>query len=167
MDLRKIRKLIEIFNASKLSEIEIREGEESIRLTRTPVIVADHQLSHTATPAIESSVHLEDIQEDDDEMDDTFPVLSPMIPSDRVFEMDDTFPVLSPMVGTFFSSASPDVDPFVKVGDQVELGQPLCIIEAMKLFNSIEADRSGAIVKVFKENGDPVEFGEPLFLLSE
>ena len=148
MDLRKIRKLIEIFNASKLSEIEIREGEESIRLTRTPVIVADHQLSHTATPAIESSVHLEDIQEDDD-------------------EMDDTFPVLSPMVGTFFSSASPDADPFVKVGDQVELGQPLCIIEAMKLFNSIEADRSGTIVKVFKENGDPAEFGEPLFLLSE
>ena len=148
MDLRKIRKLIEIFNASKLSEIEIREGEESIRLTRTPVIVADHQLSPTATPAIESSVHLEDIQEDDD-------------------EMDDTFPVLSPMVGTFFSSASPDADPFVKVGDQVELGQPLCLIEAMKLFNSIEADRSGTIVKVFKENGDPVEFGEPLFLLSE
>ena len=148
MDLRKIRKLIEIFNASKLSEIEIREGEESIRLTRTPVIVADHQLSHTATPAIESSVHLEDIQEDDD-------------------EMDGTFPVLSPMVGTFFSSASPDADPFVKVGDQVELGQPLCIIEAMKLFNSIEADRSGTIVKVLKENRDPVEFGEPLFLLSE
>ena len=148
MDLRKIRKLIEIFNASKLSEIEIREGEESIRLTRTPVIVAEHQLSHTATPAIESSVHLEDIQEDDD-------------------EMDDTFPVLSPMVGTFFSSASPDADPFVKVGDQVELGQPLCLIEAMKLFNSIEADRSGTIVKVLKENGDPVEFGEPLFLLSE
>ena len=148
MDLRKIRKLIEIFNASKLSEIEIREGEESIRLTRTPVIVADHQLSHTATPAIESSVNLEDIQEDDD-------------------EMDDTFPVLSPMVGTFFSSASPDADPFVKVGDQVELGQPLCIIEAMKLFNSIEADRSGTIVKVLKENKDPVEFGEPLFLLSE
>ena len=93
-------------------------------------------------------MHLEDIQEDDD-------------------EMDDTFPVLSPMVGTFFSSASPDADPFVKVGDQVELGQPLCIIEAMKLFNSIEADRSGTIVKVFKENGDPAEFGEPLFLLSE
>ena len=148
MDLRKIRKLIEIFNASKLSEIEIHEGEESIRLTRTPAIVADHQLSHTATPAIESLAHLEDIQEDDD-------------------EMDDTFPVLSPMVGTFFSSASPDADPFVKVGDQVELGQPLCIIEAMKLFNSIEADRTGTIVKVFKENGDPVEFSEPLFLLSE
>ena len=148
MDLRKIRKLIEIFNASKLSEIEIREGEESIRLTRTPVIVADHQLSHTATPAIESLVNLEDIREDDD-------------------EMDDTFPVLSPMVGTFFSSASPDADSFVQVGDQVELGQPLCIIEAMKLFNSIEADRTGTIVKVFKENGDPVEFGEPLFLLSE
>ena len=148
MDLRKIRKLIEIFNASKLSEIEIREGDESIRLTRTPAIVADHQLSHTATPAIESSVHLEDIREDDD-------------------EMDDTFSVLSPMVGTFFSSASPDADPFVKVGDQVELGQPLCLIEAMKLFNSIEADRIGTIVKVLKENGDPVEFGEPLFLLSE
>ena len=148
MDLRKIRKLIEIFNASKLSEIEIREGDESIRLTRTPVIVADHQLSHTATPAIKSSLHLEDIREDDD-------------------EIDDTFPVLSPMVGTFFSSAAPDADPFVKVGDQVELGQPLCIIEAMKLFNSIEADRSGTIVKVLKENGDPVEYGEPLFLLSE
>lgn len=148
MDLRKIRKLIEIFNASKLSEIEIREGDESIRLTRTPVIVADHQLSHTATPATKSLVHLEDIPEDDD-------------------EMDDTFPVLSPMVGTFFSSAAPDADPFVKVGDQVELGQPLCIIEAMKLFNSIEADRSGTIVKVLKENGEPVEYGEPLFLLSE
>ncbi len=148
MDLRKIRKLIEIFNASKLSEIEIREGDESIRLTRTPVNVADHQLSHTATPAIKSSLHLEDIREDDD-------------------EIDDTFPVLSPMVGTFFSSAAPDADPFVKVGDQVELGQPLCIIEAMKLFNSIEADRSGTIVKVLKENGEPVEYGEPLFLLSE
>ncbi len=151
MDLRKIRKLIEIFNASKLSEIEIREGEESIRLTRTatPVAAAPQAVPVAAPEVISVPMpHLEQVAVDE--------------------EVDEgTFPVESPMVGTFFSAASPSDDPFVSVGDRVKVGQPLCLIEAMKIFNQIEAERSGTVVKVLKENRDPVEYGEPLFLLKD
>ncbi|MXW47173.1 MAG: acetyl-CoA carboxylase biotin carboxyl carrier protein, partial [Gammaproteobacteria bacterium] len=80
---------------------------------------------------------------------------------------EHTISVLSPMVGTFFSSPSPTDDAFVKVGDSVTVGQPLCLIEAMKIFNQIEAEHSGTILKILKDNGDPVEYGEPLFILSE
>lgn len=151
MDLRKIRKLIEIFNVSNLSEIEIHEGEESIRLTRTITVVADtaqHQVVQQISP--DGTQALSSIEIDDEET-----------------EREGTFTVLSPMVGTFFSSASPADDPFVKVGDQVDSGQPLCLIEAMKIFNQIEAERAGTVIEILKGNGDPVEFGEPLFVLSE
>lgn len=151
MDLRKIRKLIEIFNVSNLSEIEIHEGEESIRLTRTMTVVSDaaqHQVVHQISP--EGAQALSSIEIDDEET-----------------EREGTFTVLSPMVGTFFSSASPTDDPFVEVGDQVDSGQPLCLIEAMKIFNQIEAERAGTVIEILKGNGDPVEFGEPLFVLSE
>lgn len=146
MDLRKIRKLIEIFEVSNLSEIEIQEGEESIRLTRTLTVVSD------ATPqeVVVASQSVSDIELDDSDTED-----------------EDVFAVLSPMVGTFFAAASPTDDPFVGVGDEVRTGQPLCLIEAMKIFNQIEAERDGTVVKILKESGDPVEYGEPLFLLSE
>ena len=150
MDLRKVRKLIEIFNASKLSEIEIREGDESIRLTRTPTI--------TTVPAQVSGVDPEYVH------------VSPADPGDIEIEDQDeadTFAVKSPMVGTFFAAASPTDPPFVSVGDSVNIGDPLCLIEAMKIFNQIEAEHSGTIVKVLKEDHDPVEYGEPIFLLRE
>ena len=150
MDLRKIRKLIEIFNASNLSEIEIQEGEDSIRLTRASYSVPPSGVQPSA-PSTEKAPALGDIviEEDADE------------------SAIDGFTILAPMVGTFFTSSSPDDEAFVKVGDEVSQGQPLCLIEAMKIFNQIEAERDGIVVKILKENGDPVEYGEPLFLMSE
>ena len=150
MDLRKIRKLIEIFNHTNLTEIEIHEGEESIRLSRatsTPAGSPQQQVIHVPMSETQS---VSEIDVDDDEVDD-----------------EHTTSVLSPMVGTFFSSPSPTDDAFVKVGDSVTEGQPLCLIEAMKIFNQIEAEHSGTILKILKDNGDPVEYGEPLFILSE
>ena len=150
MDLRKIRKLIEIFNASKLSEIEIKEGDESIRLTRTAAVTTSPAQAGTVVPEFLDlpSGEIADVEIDEE-------------------DADDTFVISSPMVGTFYTKPTVDDPPFVKVGDQVEVGQPLCLIEAMKIFNQIDADRSGTIVKVLKTNGDPVEYGEPLFLLQE
>ncbi len=150
MDLRKIRKLIEIFNHTNLTEIEIHEGEESIRLSRTTSTLPGsphQQVVHVPMPETQS---VGEIHVDDDEIDE-----------------EHTISVLSPMVGTFFSSPSPTDDAFVKVGDSVTVGQPLCLIEAMKIFNQIEAEHSGTILKIMKDNGDPVEYGEPLFILSE
>ena len=148
MDLRKIRKLIEIFHASKLGEIEIREGEESIRMTRAapaaPETVIVNPVPSHGVPAPE----LQDIVIDDD---------AP--PEGQL--------ITSPMVGTFYCAASPSDDPLVSVGDKVEIGQVLCLIEAMKIFNQIEADRSGVVQKILKQDHDPVEFGETLFILGE
>ena len=150
MDLRKIRKLIEIFNHTNLTEIEIHEGEESIRLSRATSTLPgspQQQVVHVPMPDTQS---VSEIHVDDDEVED-----------------EHTISVLSPMVGTFFSSPSPTDDAFVKVGDSVTEGQPLCLIEAMKIFNQIEAEHSGTVLKILKDNGDPVEYGEPLFILSE
>lgn len=149
MDLRKVRKLVEIFNESGLTEIEITEGEEAIRLTRVATGVQ-------AIP-IQAQVAAPDA------------VLPPAMPetTDTPPEQRGTFKIHSPMVGTFFTAPNPSDDPFVKVGDKVEEGQPLCLIEAMKIFNQIDADRSGIVREILKQNSDPVEFGEPLFVLSE
>ena len=140
MDIRKVKKLIEMLEESGLGEIEIHEGEESIRISRAgsaPVVVP------TATPERSAPAKSEP------------PV--PAIPSGHV--------VTSPMVGTFYRAASPDSTPFVEVGSQVEVGDTLCIIEAMKMLNELEADKSGVIRAIQKENGQPVEYGEPLFVI--
>ncbi len=151
MDLRKVRKLIEIFNESKLGEIEIREADETIRLTRSvPLPAADYR-PHPATDIVVP----------------TEPVAVSPPARDDADEAAPFHPVTSPMVGTFYAAASPDDDPFAKVGDPVEVGQNLCLIEAMKIYNEIESDKAGTIIQVLKSNGDPVEFGETLFLLSE
>ncbi len=150
MDLRKIRKLIEIFNVSNLSEIEIHEGDDSIRLTRTLTVVSDATTQPVVHVPAQASPSLGEIDIEEDAGID-----------------ENHFSVLSPMVGTFFCAATPTDEPFVTVGDEVSVGQPLCLIEAMKIFNQIEAERSGTIVKILKENGDPVEYGEPMFVLSE
>ena len=149
MDLRKIRKLIEIFEVSNLSEIEIQEGEESIRLTRNLTVVAEGGASQVIAVSKDASEAVSEVDIDDASLED-----------------EGTITVHSPMVGTFFASASPTDEPFVSVGE-VSPGQPLCLIEAMKIFNQIEAEHSGTIVKILKENGDPVEYGEPLFQMSE
>lgn len=151
MDIRKIKKLIDLLEDSNLSELEIHEGEESIRLSRTssaaaPVAMAPAVAAPAAiaapTPAAEAAV--DDGTEDNEVAGD---------------------PIASPMVGTYYGAPKPDVPDFVKVGDTVAEGDVLCIVEAMKIFNQIEAERSGKIVAIKKQNGDPVEYGETLFII--
>ncbi len=151
MDLRKVRKLIEIFNESKLGEIEIREADETIRLTRSVQPPAAEYRSPVVSEIIVP----------------TEPAAAQPLARDETDEAVHFHAVTSPMVGTFYAAASPDDDPFAKVGDKVEAGQNLCLIEAMKIYNEIESDKAGTIIQVLKSNGDPVEFGETLFLLSE
>ena len=146
MDIRKVKKLIEMLEESDLGEIEIREGEESIRISRASS-VAPSVSAIPSPPAVVVPTATAAKSEP--------PV--PAIPSGHV--------VTSPMVGTFYRAASPDGTPFVEVGSKVEVGDTLCIIEAMKMLNEIEADKSGVIRAIQKENGQPVEYGEPLFVI--
>lgn len=147
MDLRKIKKLIELLEASHLDELEIREGEESIRLSRTsPNAYAARSTPGAALVKVGAS-----------DVDVATPVAESELVGGHV--------VTSPMVGTYFPSPKPGAEPFVKVGSKVEIGDTLCVIEAMKIFNQIEADRAGTVVKVFKHNGEPVEYGEALFVI--
>jgi len=153
MDLRKIKKLIELLEESSLSEIEIVEGEESVRLSRgstAPVVtqLAPAQAMAPAAPAAAAAPAPAATAAADAE---------PALPEGQV--------VRAPMVGTFYSASSPDADPFVSMGQQVSTGDTLCIIEAMKMFNQIEADFGGTVVAVLAENGQPVEFDQPLFVL--
>jgi acetyl-CoA carboxylase biotin carboxyl carrier protein len=151
VDIRKIKKLIELLEESALTEIEISEGEESIRLSRsslldpgesTTTIPSPARLTETTTPSPESS-------------------LTAM----TVGDLPGTVPVVSPMVGTFYAAPNPESSPYVKTGSEVAVGDTLCVIEAMKIFNHVEAECSGVIRKILKNSGDPVEFGETLFLI--
>ncbi|MEE4296283.1 MAG: acetyl-CoA carboxylase biotin carboxyl carrier protein [Wenzhouxiangella sp.] len=152
MDLRKIKKLIELLEESQLSEIEIHEGEESVRLIRNsagqtpaPVVHAIAPMPAAATETTPSGVLSEQVSEGND------------LPEGEL--------VRSPMVGTFYSSPNPETPAFVKVGSKVGPGDTLCLIEAMKMFNQIEAEQAGEIVAVLVEDGQPVEFDEPLFVI--
>ena len=149
MDIRKIKKLIELLEESALTEIEISEGEESIRLSRrSPPDPAESTSPApppgrlTETPSPESSSDAAAIE-----------------------DLPDTVPVVSPMVGTFYAAPNPESSPYVKTGSEVALGDTLCVIEAMKIFNHVDAECSGVIRKILKNSGDPVEFGETLFLI--
>ncbi|MFZ2266339.1 MAG: acetyl-CoA carboxylase biotin carboxyl carrier protein [Azonexus sp.] len=146
MDLRKLKKLIDLVQESGISELEVTEGEEKVRIVKNYGAVAAPQ-QYYAAPApvaapVASTVNLDD--EDD-------------LPEGHV--------VKSPMVGTFYRSPSPGAEAFVQVGQSVKQGETLCIIEAMKLLNEIEADASGVIKAILLDNGEPVEFGEPLFVI--
>ncbi len=149
MDIRKVKKLIELLEESQLSEIEISEGEESIRLSRN--------FSNAAAPvaALVPAV--------------AAPAAAPpqqmAAPADGGTDDQVGHKISSPIVGTFYASAGPDAGPFVTIGSRVEPGETLCIIEAMKIFNQIEAEISGVVKKILKTNGDPVEFGETLFVI--
>lgn len=153
MDLRKIKKLIDILEESNLAELEIKEGEESVRLSRVPT----GGYAPPAAPA--THVHVEPVRA-------SAPTTT-AAPSTEPAESDlpPGHVVRSPMVGTYYASAKPDAPPFVKVGQAVKVGDTLGIIEAMKMFNQIEADKAGTVLAMLGENGQPVEFDEPLFVI--
>jgi len=150
MDLRKLKTLIELVESSGIAELEIEEGEERVRITRA----VTHAPAAAALPVTMPAGNAQAAA--------AAPVSAPA-PSEPV--EPEGHQVKSPMVGTFYRSASPGAKPFVEVGDSVQIGDTLCIIEAMKLMNEIESDKSGVVKQVLVENGQPVEFGQPLVVI--
>lgn len=148
MDLRKIKKLIELLEASDLSEVEIKEGEESIRLSRATVGLQTAYAPPMMAPPIAASAAVE-----------------PAAEAAETSSVPAGHQITAPMVGTFYMAPKPDAKPFVEVGSKVQAGDTLCILEAMKIFNQIEADRAGTVIAILKESGDPVEYGEALFVI--
>ena len=153
MDIRKVKKLIELLEESGVAEIEITEGEESVRISRySQSPAAAPAPVHYAAPPPPVAAAVATLPQG------AAPEAPP--PSERAGHK-----VLSPMVGTYYESAAPDTPNFIKIGDQVKAGDTLCIIEAMKMMNQIEADVSGKVVAALAKNGEPVEFGQPLFII--
>ncbi len=148
MDLRKLKKLIDLVQESGIAELEITEGEEKVRIVKTgpaPIVTASAQTPSAAAPAPTGTSTAPETE-------------APAAPPAGHI-------VKSPMVGTFYRAPSPGEKPFVEIGDAVETGQTICVIEAMKLLNEIEADQDGVIKAVVAENGQPVEYGEALFVI--
>ncbi|MCG2633347.1 MAG: acetyl-CoA carboxylase biotin carboxyl carrier protein [Gammaproteobacteria bacterium] len=142
MDIRKVKKLIELVQESGIAELEIHEGEESVRISQQSsgqVLVSAPEVARPPVAAVETAA-------------EPTPVM-------------DGHQVTSPMVGVFYRASSPTSRPFVEVGDTVAVGDPLCIVEAMKLFNEIVADKAGVVSAILGENGDPVEYGQPLIII--
>ena len=156
MDIRKVKKLIELLEESGIAEIEIKEGEEAVRISRMPtggVITHVAPAMMQAPPALAAPV--------------TAPVAAAAATSGAAApaRRANEHVVAAPMVGTFYGAASPGAKPFVEIGSEVKEGQVLCIIEAMKMMNQIESDKAGKITAIMATNGDPVEFGQPLFVI--
>ncbi|HEX8009469.1 MAG TPA: acetyl-CoA carboxylase biotin carboxyl carrier protein [Casimicrobiaceae bacterium] len=153
MDLRKLKTLIELVESSGIAELEISEGEERVRITRSlPAGVQAPSPATVQAPAPVTSL-----------VPTGGPATNGGAPAAPV--ESEGHVVKSPMVGTFYRSASPGAKPFVDVGDEVQVGDPLCIIEAMKLMNEIEADRAGVVKAILVENGQPVEYGQALIVI--
>jgi acetyl-CoA carboxylase biotin carboxyl carrier protein len=148
MDIRKVKKLIELLEESGISELEISEGEESVRISRHPRMAMQAPMAvpmpmaaappGPATPATAAGEHK---------------------------PRNDDNTVTSPMVGTYYSASAPGAKAFVDLGTEVKVGQILCIIEAMKMMNQIESDKAGRVTAILAKNGEPVEFGQPLFII--
>ncbi len=150
MDIRKVKKLIELLEESGIAELEINEGEESVRISRyssapAPVSYAPAPAAPAPAPAAAAGTPAQETAETDE------------LPSGHV--------VVSPMVGTFYSAPSPGAKAFVNVGDSVSEGDTVCIVEAMKILNQIEADASGIVKAILVENAQPVEYGQPLMII--
>lgn len=161
MDIRKVKKLIEMLEESSLAEIEIREGEESIRISRISSAGA-HAI--TTLPAVAPAAPPAAAAQAPAAAAAT-PPPSPSNSTAAAAAAPSGHTVTSPMVGTFYRSPQPGAPPFVEVGSQVKVGDTLCIIEAMKMMNEITADHAGVVKAILKENGQPVEYGEPLFII--
>ncbi|HEC26448.1 MAG TPA: acetyl-CoA carboxylase biotin carboxyl carrier protein [Gammaproteobacteria bacterium] len=149
MDIRKIKKLIELLENSGLAEIEIKEGDDAIRISRSSTVVETALMAPATEPvaAPVSAVATADVVDDK-------------------AGLPEGHAVTSPMVGSFYAAPSPESKNFVEIGSKVKVGDTLCIIEAMKIFNEIESDKAGTIVAILKEPGDPTEFGETLFIIN-
>ena len=150
MDLRKLKTLIELVESSGIAELEISEGEERVRITRS---LPGHAAIPPAGATVEPTTSLVAANG------------APAAAAPAAPPSTEGHVVKSPMVGTFYRSASPGAKPFVEVGDPVQVGDPLCIIEAMKLMNEIEADAAGTVKAILIENGQPVEYGQPLLVI--
>lgn len=149
MDIRKIKKLIELVEESGIAELEITEGEEAVRINRYSAQPAPMQYAPQQQPAPASQ-----------------PAATPSTENAAPAKEEPTGHIVrSPMVGTFYEAPSPDAGPFVTVGSKVNAGETLCIVEAMKMMNQIEADKSGVIKQILVENEEPVEFDQPLFVI--
>jgi acetyl-CoA carboxylase biotin carboxyl carrier protein len=151
MDLRKLKKLIDLVQESGVAELEITEGEERVKIVRggqVEVVPVAASPAAAVVPAAAAPAPATQVPA---------PPAAPAAPEGHV--------VKSPMVGTFYRAASPDAEPFAEVGDTVKSGQTICIIEAMKLMNEIEADHDGVVKAILVENGQPVEYGEPLIVI--
>jgi acetyl-CoA carboxylase biotin carboxyl carrier protein len=160
MDIRKIKKLIELLDESGIAEIEIKEGEEAVRISRMPpggAMIHPLPPQAWAEPARAAPMPLAPPSQAGAQGGAAGE--SPMKPK------PNEHVITAPMVGTFYASPSPGAKAFVEIGDEVKVGQVLCIIEAMKMMNQIEADRAGRITSIMARNGDPVEFGQPLFVV--
>jgi acetyl-CoA carboxylase biotin carboxyl carrier protein len=152
MDIRKVKKLIELLEESGIAEIEITEGEEGVRISRYPknMPMPAPQMQYVAAPAQAGA-----------------PAQAPAPAEAPQPEQPKGHTVTAPMVGTFYTSPSPDAAPFAPIGATVNVGDTLCIIEAMKMMNQIEADKAGRITAVLAKNGEPVEYGQPLFIIQD
>lgn len=153
MDIRKIKKLIELVEESGISELEISEGEESVRISRAPAMPAYPMMQQAYIPAAQQQI-------------------APVAAAAPAAEPAAAVPaamsghlVRSPMVGTFYRTPSPDAKPFIEVGQKVNVGDTLCIVEAMKMMNQIESDKAGVVKAILLDNGQPVEFDEPLVVI--
>jgi acetyl-CoA carboxylase biotin carboxyl carrier protein len=150
MDIRKVKKLIELLEESGISELEISEGEESVRISRHPRMTMPSALGGTLGQAAQAAAPL--------------PATAAIAAGERKRRSDE-HTVTSPMVGTYYSAASPGAKPFVEIDSEIKMGQILCIIEAMKMMNQIESDKAGRVTAILAKNGEPVEFGQPLFII--
>jgi acetyl-CoA carboxylase biotin carboxyl carrier protein len=154
MDIRKVKKLIELLEESNIDEIEIKEGEESVRISRHPRTVSG--LAPMPTAAVQVAPMAAVAEAAPAPATDTGSAAAPTITGHAL---------KSPMVGTFYRAPSPTAPAFVEVGQSVKVGDVVCIVEAMKMMNQIEADKSGTIEAILVENGEPVEFDQPLFTI--
>jgi len=150
MDLRKLKKLIDLVQESGIAELEITEGEEKVRIAKGGVVTMAAAAQPVAAAAVPAAAQ---------------PAPAAAAPAAEPEPGQEGHVVKAPMVGTFYRSASPDAKVFVEVGQAVKEGDTICIIEAMKLMNEIEADASGVVKAILVENGQPVEYGQPLFIL--
>jgi acetyl-CoA carboxylase biotin carboxyl carrier protein len=151
MDIRKVKKLIELLEESGIAELEISEGEESVRISRHPRMAMPAPMAAPPPQALPVAA-------------------APLakVPATAAGDQkprNDDQTITSPMVGTFYSASAPGAKPFVEIGQEIKVGQILCIIEAMKMMNQIESDKAGRITAVLAKNGEPVEFGQPLFII--
>ncbi|MCC7463941.1 MAG: acetyl-CoA carboxylase biotin carboxyl carrier protein [Gammaproteobacteria bacterium] len=165
MDIRKIKKLIELLEESGIAEIEIKEGEEQLRITRA--VLTAMAMAPTYAPLPMPAAALAPMAGAPAPATAPAAAAPAIAPVAAPIERAGEHTVPAPMVGTYYSAPSPGAKTFVEIGDEVKIGQVLCIIEAMKMMNQIESEHAGRVKAILVKNGEPVEFGQPLFIIAE